>query len=118
MFAGCKHVLTSTLAAKEALGESGDRSVGGDCQTRQRLGGQHTEVAAPQTLNTYGFSPRHAVILPTNPCVHDVAVALNLRRGNPQNGEVENLFGPRSNDSRATPKHAAAWLTALTLLVH
>ena len=44
----------------QALDESGDRSVGGDRQTRQHIGGQHTEVTAAQTLDPHAFSIRHA----------------------------------------------------------
>ena len=32
---------------------SGDRGGRRDCQSRQHLGGQHIEVAAPQTLNSH-----------------------------------------------------------------
>src|SRR6516165_6376129 len=59
-FARGKHALTSALAATEPLYVSSDRRVRSDRQTRQQIGGQHTEVAAPQTLDPYAFFVRHA----------------------------------------------------------
>ena len=53
----------------EALDESGDRGGRRDCQSRQHLGGQHIEVAAPQTLNPHAFPARHATSSTTSrPC--------------------------------------------------
>ena len=76
--AGLPSALASALAAAEAPNGASDRGGRRDCQLP---GGQHIEVAAPQTLNPHAFPARHATSSTTSrPCS---GLKLFLQRGSP-----------------------------------